>query len=91
MDNKTMDSLVSELLKLEIEKRNAEKKMASVKNSIKALMDAEGLDVVETEKHIVKYTKFVTNRFDTTKFKGEHADLYESYLYESPSERLTYK
>lgn len=39
--------------------------------------------------HVVRYKKIVSNRFDSTAFKKEHADLYTDFLKESTSRRFT--
>lgn len=38
---------------------------------------------------VVRYKVIKSNRFDTTSFKKEHADLYTSFLKESTSRRFT--
>lgn len=39
--------------------------------------------------HIVRYKVIKSNRFDTTAFKKEHADLYADFVKESTSRRFT--
>ena len=39
--------------------------------------------------HIVRYKTVKSNRFDTTTFKKEHADMYADFLKESTSRRFT--
>lgn len=39
--------------------------------------------------YVVRYKKIVSNRFDSTAFKKEHADLYADFLKESTSRRFT--
>lgn len=39
--------------------------------------------------HIVRYKTVKSNRFDTTAFKKEHADMYADFLKESTSRRFT--
>lgn len=39
--------------------------------------------------HVVRYKVVKSNRFDTTAFKKEHADLYADFLKESTSRRFT--
>ena len=38
--------------------------------------------------HIVRYKTVKSNRFDTTAFKKEHANMYADFLKESTSRRL---
>lgn len=39
--------------------------------------------------HIVRYKTVKSNRFDTTAFKKEYADMYADFLKESTSRRFT--
>lgn len=39
--------------------------------------------------HVVRYKTINSNRFDTTTFKKEHADLYARFLKVSTSRRFT--
>lgn len=39
--------------------------------------------------HVVRYKTVKANRFDTTAFKKEHADMYADFLKESTSRRFT--
>ena len=37
----------------------------------------------------VTYSEYVSNRFDSTKFKAEHPETYAEYLKATPATRLT--
>lgn len=52
---------------------------------------ANQIALLETQKdaHIVRYKTVKSNRFDTTAFKKEHADMYADFLKESTSRRFT--
>lgn len=39
--------------------------------------------------HVVRFKTINSNRFDSTTFKKEHSDLYESFLKVSTSRRFT--
>ena len=39
--------------------------------------------------HMVRYKTIVSNRFDTTGFKKEHADMYANFVKASTSRRFT--
>ena len=45
--------------------------------------------VMETGKHIVRWTSVLSNRFDTTAFKREHAELYKLYTKQTASKRFS--
>jgi predicted phage-related endonuclease len=39
--------------------------------------------------HVVRYKKIVSNRFDSTAFKKEHADMYADFCKASTGRRFT--
>lgn len=88
---KEFDRMVSLLAKAEMEKKNAEKEISRLKASLKEVLEAEGVDCIDTKNHHVKLSRYISNRFDSKAFKEDHIDLYESYLVGGEVERLTYK
>ena len=91
MDKKLIDGKADELKKLEIEKKVLEKKIQDIQSEIKDYLEREGVDELTTDKYIIRYKSIVSHKFDTTRFKSEHTDLYESYIKESVSKRFTIK
>lgn len=81
--------MIEEIKKYEMAKKEMEEKIKGVKNSIKAIMNDEGVDEIKTDKFIVRNKSVSSNRFDTKRFKVEHEDMYNAYLVESVSERFT--
>ncbi len=51
----------------------------------------EGAPVAVGKRYQVKYSSYVTRRFDAKAFKLEHEDLYEKFSYESAADRITVK
>jgi predicted phage-related endonuclease len=68
-------------LKAEIEAKEDE---------IKALMDKTCVTELIGTEHKATYKEVVSNRFDSTAFKKDHADMYEAYKKESSSMRFTF-
>ena len=55
-------------------------------------MFGEHKEVIDTKGNVLaKLTTTITEHFNKTKFKGEHADLYKKYLTKSKSQRLYVK
>ena len=48
----------------------------SIRDSIKIEMMEQGVEEMEAGKYIIRYTSVLSNRFDTTTFKREHAEMY---------------
>lgn len=89
INNNSINMKVTEIKKLEIAKKELEEKLKKAKSGIKDIMKAEGVTEIKTDKFIIRNTPVTTNRFDTTKFKKEHIDLYEAYTVASTSERFS--
>ena len=61
----------------------------SIKDAIKAEMNSRGIEELEAGQHIVRYTTVLSNRFDSTAFKREHAEMYKLYTKQSTSRRFS--
>ena len=84
-----MNKKIMELKELEhfAEEVNAE--IESIKDEIKAEMNARGKDELDTGAFKVRWKAYTCKRFDSAKFKKDHADLYESYRKDSTTKRFT--
>ena len=59
-----------------------------VRNSIKAEMEAREVEELIAGQYIIRWTSVLSNRFDSTAFKKEHADLYKSFTKQVASKRF---
>ena len=91
MTNETINAKVYKIKKLEMEKKAIEEELNKIKGCLKDAMKAEGVNEFKTDKFIVRNTPITSHRFDTKKFKVDHAALYEAYQVESTSERFSIK
>ena len=89
INNLSINAKVYEIKKAEMAKKELETKISKLKSDIKNVMKEEGVTEIKTDKFIVRNTSVTSNRFDTKKFKAEHAALYEQYTVASTSERFT--
>lgn len=53
-------------------------------------MEERGVTELKSDEHKATYKEVVSNRFDSTAFKKDHADMYESYRKPSKSMRFTF-
>lgn len=60
-----------------------------VRNSIKAEMEARGVEELIAGQYIVRYTSVLSNRFDSTAFKKVMPELYKAYTKQTASRRFT--
>ncbi len=68
----------------------AEAEKAKLEAQIKEYMEAEGVTELMGTEHKATYAEVTTNRFDTTAFKKDYADVYEAYRKPSTSMRFTF-
>ena len=61
----------------------------SIRNSIKAEMEAREVEELIAGQYIIRWTSVLSQRFDTTGFKKTHADLYKEYTKQIASRRFS--
>lgn len=74
-------------IKFEIDKLKKEKE----KLELDIRIGLEGAPVGIGNRYQVKYSSYVTKRFDSKKFRLEHEGLYDKFTYESAADRITIK
>ena len=61
----------------------------SIRNSIKAEMEAREVEELIAGQYIVRYTSILSNRFDSTAFKKVMPEIYKAYTKQVSSRRFT--
>lgn len=61
----------------------------TIRNEIKAEMDARELEEMIAGQYIIRYTAVLSNRFDTTAFKKVMPEIYKAYTKQFSSRRFT--
>ena len=61
----------------------------TIRNSIKAEMEAREVEELIAGQYIVRWTSVLSNRFDNTGFKRAYADIYKQYTKQTASRRFT--
>lgn len=74
-------------LQIMIDELTAE--MEAAKDEVKAEMTAKGIEEITVSCFKVRYKEIKSNRFDSTAFKKEYADLYEQFCKQSVSRRFS--
>ena len=67
----------------------AKAQVESLKNEIKAEMLARNTEEMTSGRYICQWTSVLSNRFDTTTFKKEHAEMYKQYIKQTSSRRFS--
>ena len=76
---KTLQTMIDEL--------SAE--METIKDEIKAEMNARGVEEMTVSCFKVRYKEVSSSRFDSTEFKKTHSELYEQYCKKTVSKRFS--
>ena len=61
----------------------------TIRNEIKAEMEARELEEMIAGQYIIRYTAVLSNRFDTTAFKKVMPEIYKAYPKQVSSRRFT--
>ena len=61
----------------------------TVRNSIKAEMEAREVEELIAGQYIIRWTSVLSNRFDSTAFKKVLPELYKAYTKQVSSRRFT--
>mgnify|MGYP000550230954 FL=1 len=67
----------------------AKAQVESLKDEIKAEMLARNTEEMTAGRYICRWTSVLSNRFDTTTFKKEHAEMYKQYTKQTASKRFS--
>ena len=89
IDNLTMREL-QRLANLKADKKRLETQISMIEDNAKNLI-AENEGLKYNNEIVVTYKAIYSNRFDTTRFKKENAELYEEYVKSSLSRRFDLK
>ena len=61
----------------------------SIRNSIKAEMEAREVEELIAGQYIIRYSSVLSNRFDSTAFKKVMPEIYKAYTKQISSRRFT--
>lgn len=89
MTDRTLKTKVQRLQELQAEINNLTDQAESLKDQIKAEMNARETDELCAGTAVIRWQSVKSNRFDSKSFKTEHADLYTKYLQEQETRRFT--
>jgi len=89
MGNRALENRINKILELEAQADELKKQADTIKEEIKSQMLAAGSDELQTPNFIIRFKEIVSSRFDTKRFKVDHAKLYEAYTTAGTSKRFT--
>lgn len=89
MSTVELSTIIEKLKEWEAIQAEAAAEVESLKDQVKAEMNARGVEELEAGQHIARFTTVLSNRFDTTVFKREHAEMYKQYTKQTTSRRFS--
>lgn len=84
-----LNNKVMELKELEQYAEEIAAEIETLKDTIKRELETRGTDEMTVGVFKVRWKEYKSSRFDSKRFKAEHADLYEEYKKESTAKRFT--
>lgn len=84
-----LSTTIEKLKEWEAIQAEAAAEVESLKDQVKAEMNARGVEELEAGQYIARFTTVLSNRFDTTVFKREHAEMYKQYTKQTTSRRFS--
>ena len=89
MSRNELITKIEQLKEWEAILEEAQAEAEALRDSIKAQMLQENTEELEVGAYIIRWTSVLSNRFDSTAFKKEHAELYKSFTKQVASKRFS--
>ena len=89
MSRNELITAIEQLKEWEAILEEAQAEADALRDSIKAQMLEENTEELAVGAYIVRWTSVLSNRFDSTAFKKEHAELYKSFTKQVASKRFS--
>lgn len=84
-----MEKKIAALKEWEDLLEEAKAQVEALKDEIKAEMLIQNTEEMTAGKYIVRWTSVLSQRFDSTTFKKEHAEMYKQYTKQTSSRRFS--
>ena len=89
MSNNELETKIRKMQEWEQLAADAKAEADALRDEIKAEMLTNKTEEMTAGRFIVRWTSVLSNRFDTTAFKCEHAEMYKLYTKQSTSRRFS--
>ena len=89
MSRNELITTIEQLKEWEAILEEAQAEAEALRDSIKAQMLEEDTEELAVGAYIIRWTSVLSNRFDSTAFKREHAELYKSFTKQVASRRFS--
>ena len=89
MSTNELENKIKKLQEWEALAEEAKAEAEALKDEIKAEMLTRDTEEMTAGKYIVRWTSVLSQRFDSTTFKKEHAEMYKQYTKHTSSRRFS--
>lgn len=89
MRNQDIRNTVEELQNLYAQADELKAQITAREAMIKEEMEARETETLDLGNVIIRFTSIISNRFDTTNFKKQYSDLYNSFIKQVASRRFS--
>ena len=89
MSHNEIVSKIEELKEWEAILEEAQAEVEALRDCIKEQMLERATEELQVGTYIIRWTSVLSNRFDSTAFKKEHADLYKAFTKQVASKRFS--
>lgn len=89
MTQRTLKAKARKYAELSAKVAELEKQMDSIKADFQQEMQAAGTESLRVGDFLIRWSRFITYRFDSKAFKADHAGLYEEYARPIESRRFS--
>ena len=89
MSNNELETKKKKMQEWEQLAADAKAEADALRDEIKAEMLTNKTEEMTAGRFIVRWTSVLSNRFDTTAFKREHAEMYRLYTMQTASRRFS--
>lgn len=80
---------VQELKEIKAMTEELQAEITAIEDEIKAEMTAQSVDELRAGVFKIRWTKVISNRFDTTAFKAKYQELYSQFTKATESKRFS--
>ena len=87
--NTNLEETIKSIRALESKEKELKELRQEQEAIVKKFMDNAGVEELSIAGFIVRYTKFVKNQFDTSKFKKLHLSTYNQFIKQVNSSKFT--
>ena len=89
MSKKKLQEKVQELVELRQMAAELADEISTLEGEIKAVMDRQGVDILEAGKHTIRWAVVKSSRFDSRAFRETYPSIYDQYTKSTEVRRFT--